>query len=366
MSGGIDSTCCVALLKEQGYTVIGVTIINWSDGDNIPPYASEAQRVAAKMGIEHHIVDARTEFRTRIIEPFIDSYINGFTPNPCIECNPEFKFRTLLEFADRIGCSTIATGHYASTVRYRDTVAIAPAKDKTKDQSYFLWKLCQDTLERTVFPLADYTKQEIREYARKEGLEEKNQEKESMEICFIRDDYRSFIKEQVPDIDKRIGAGDFVNKEGQKIGRHKGYPFYTIGQRKGLEVAFGAPRYVIKLNPKANTVMLGLEDDLKTEYMQMEHPSFITSVEDIQEGIRNRHISIKIRYRSKAVICRDLVEIKDNLWIVRFEEPVQAVTPGQYAVFYSNADNLPIIGGAKIASQRGIAQYINTLKDQVL
>lgn len=364
MSGGIDSTCCVALLKKQGYTVTGVTIINWSDTEDIPEYAAEAKRVAAKMGIEHHIVDGRTEFDSKVIRPFVESYMNGSTPNPCIECNPEFKFRTLVNFADKAGCYNIATGHYASVVSYQGNLAIAPAKDQLKDQSYFLWKLPQDILKRVVFPLAGYTKQEIRRFALENGFEEKNREKESMEICFIKDDYRSFLKRQIPDIDSKIGPGDYVDKDGHKIGRHKGFPYYTIGQRKGLEVAFGTPRYVIKLNPKANTVMLGLEEDLKTEFMQIEKPSFITSVESVKEQIDNGCIEIKIRYRSKAVKCKKLVSITENLWIVQFDEPVQAVTPGQYAVFYIKEKNI-ITGGAKIASQRGIAQYINQL-DQLI
>ncbi len=359
MSGGIDSTCCVSLLKEQGYTVIGVTIVNWSDGEDTPPYAIEAARLAAKAGIEHHIIDARAEFRNKVITPFIGSYMNGETPNPCAECNPEFKFKTLADFADSIGCRLIATGHYASIVRLGNRLYIAPAADKTKDQSYFLWKLSDDILERTVFPLADYTKQAIRMYAAEKGFEEKNREKESMEICFIKDDYRSFLRREIPDIDSRIGSGDFVDKDGRKIGRHKGFPFYTIGQRKGLEVAFGAPRYVLKLNPGANTVMLGVEDDLKTQFMQIEAPHLTDSIEEVTEMIEQGCITIKIRYRSKAVPCTGLIRIDSNLYLVRFAEPVQAVTAGQYAVFYSNKDGNIIIGGAKIASQRGIAQYTN-------
>lgn len=358
MSGGIDSTCCVALLKEQGYTVTGVTIINWSETEDLPEYAAEAKRVAEKMGIEHYIVDRRSTFDQKVIKPFVERYLNGSTPNPCIECNPEFKFRTLADFADRTGCYNIATGHYASIVSYRDNMAIAPAKDLTKDQSYFLWKLPQDILKRTLFPLAEYTKEEIRKYAVRKGFEEKNREKESMEICFIKDDYRSFLRRQIPDIDSKIGVGDYVDKEGHKIGHHKGFPFYTIGQRKGLEVAFGAPRYVIKLNPKANTVMLGLEDDLKTSFMQIEEPSFTAPFEYVKSQIEEGNIEIKIRYRSKAVKCKKMVAIAENLWLIWFEESVQAVTPGQYAVFYSKQEKNIIIGGAKIASQRGIAQYI--------
>lgn len=185
-------------------------------------------------------------------------------------CNPLFKFRILTEWADKLGCRYVATGHYTRLEERNGKVYILVGEDEKKDQSYFLWRLGQDVLRRCIFPLGTYTKLQVREYLRDKGYTLKADEGESMEVCFIKGDYRDFLREHSPEIDREVGPGWFVNSEGVKLGEHKGFPYYTIGQRKGLEIALGKPAYVLKINPQKNTVMLGDADQLKTEYMLAE------------------------------------------------------------------------------------------------
>ena len=240
MSGGIDSTATCLMLKEQGYEIVGLTMWVWGD-DPIG-----ARQLAASMGIEHHVVDEREEFKKQIVQYFIDEYRQGRTPNPCVVCNPFFKFRILREWADKLDCAQIATGHYSRLETLDGVTYIVVGEDEKKDQSYFLWRLGQDVLSRCVFPLGTFTKQQVRDYLREKGYTVKAQEGESMEVCFIKGDYRDFLREHSPEIDNEIGTGWFVNAAGVKLGEHKGFPYYTIGQRKGLEIALGKPADVLK------------------------------------------------------------------------------------------------------------------------
>ena len=354
MSGGIDSSAACIMLQEQGYEVVGVTMRTWdipshfsSPEQEQPDEIMEAQAVAARLGIEHHVADVREEFRKVIVQYFIDEYMRGRTPNPCVMCNPLFKERILCEWADRTGCQWIATGHYCQIEKRNGHCYIVTGDDATKDQSYFLWKLPQEILERMLLPLGGMTKETVREYLAQKGFEAKAKGGESMEICFIDKDYRDFLREHCPDIDERIGPGWFVDSKGLKLGQHKGFAYYTIGQRKGLGIALGEPAYVLKINPEKNTVMLGNADQLKTEYMLVEPPV----APDIEELLTCLNLSVRIRYRSRPIPCQ-VLQLPDNSYLlVKFATEASAITPGQSAVFY---DGNRVLGGGFIASQQGI------------
>lgn len=350
MSGGIDSTATCLMLREQGYEVIGLTMWVWGDEP------VEAKQLAEAMGIEHHIADEREGFRKTVVQYFIDEYRNGRTPNPCVMCNPLFKFRVLAEWADKLGCPYIATGHYTRLEERDGRIFICVGDDEKKDQSYFLWRLGQDVLKRCIFPLGTYTKQQVRDYLRDKGYALKAEEGESMEVCFIPGDYRDFLREHCPEIDREIGSGWFVNAEGVKLGEHKGYPYYTIGQRKGLEIALGKPAYVLKINPQKNTVMLGDADQLKTSWMLAEREVLV----DEAEVFGNPDLCVRIRYRSKPIPC-NVRRLDDGRLLVHFREEASAIAPGQSAVFYVGRR---VVGGAFIASQRGIGIYINPTENQ--
>ena len=353
MSGGIDSSATCIMLQEQGYEVVGVTMRTWdvpssfsSPEQTEPNFVLEARALAERLGIEHHVADVRKEFKEVIVKYFIDEYMQGRTPNPCVMCNPLFKERLLCEWADRMNCAYISTGHYCQLKEQNGKLYIVTGDDVTKDQSYFLWKLPQEILRRFIFPLGKLTKKEVRAYLLEKGFEHKAKSGESMEICFIEGDYRDFLRQQCPDLDEKVGPGWFVDSKGIKLGEHKGFPYYTIGQRRGLEIALGHPAYVLKINAEKNTVMLGDVEDLKTEYMVVEDPLIV----DMDELTGCEDLSVRIRYRSKPIPCQ-VISIENNQLLVKFKAEASAIAPGQSAVFY---DGNRVLGGAFIASQRGI------------
>ncbi len=354
MSGGIDSSATCIMLQEQGYEVVGVTMRTWDVASQFatpeqeePDFILEARALAERLGIEHHVADVREEFKQVIVKYFIDEYMQGRTPNPCVMCNPLFKERLLCEWADKTDCAWISTGHYCRLDERNGNLYIVAGDDMTKDQSYFLWRLPQEILRRFIFPLGNYTKQEVREYLKDKGFEAKAKGGESMEVCFIEGDYRDFLRQQIPDIDTKIGPGYFVDSKGVKIGQHKGFPYYTIGQRKGLGIALGHPAHVLRINAEKNTVMLGTADDLKTEYMLVEDALLI----DTNEVLQCENLTVRIRYRSKPIPCQ-VLPLEDGKMLVRFlSEEASAIAPGQSAVFY---DGQRVLGGAFIASQRGV------------
>ncbi|MBQ8519967.1 MAG: tRNA 2-thiouridine(34) synthase MnmA [Bacteroides sp.] len=357
MSGGIDSSATCMMLQEQGYEVVGLTMRTWdvpsqfsTPGQEQPDFVLEAQALAGKLGIEHHVADVRQEFKETIVKYFVDEYMQGRTPNPCVMCNPLFKERLLCEWADKTGCARISTGHYCQIEERNGKLYIVAGDDATKDQSYFLWRLPQEVLRRFLLPLGGMTKQEVREYLKQKGFEAKAKGGESMEVCFIEGDYRDFLRRECPDIDTRIGAGWFVDNKGVKIGQHKGFPYYTIGQRKGLEIALGHPADVLRINAEKNTVMLGNAEDLKAEYMLVEDCMTV----DREELLSCPHLTVRIRYRSKPIPCR-VLPLEDNRMLVHFAGEASAIAPGQSAVFY---DGQRVLGGAFIASQRGIYKVI--------
>lgn len=348
MSGGIDSTATCLMLQEQGYEVVGVTMRVWGDEPQ------DARELAARMGIEHYVADERVPFKETIIKNFIDEYRQGRTPNPCVMCNPLFKFRVLTEWADKLGCDRIATGHYSRLEEREGNIYIVAGDDDKKDQSYFLWRLGQEVLRRCIFPLGHYTKPKVREYLMEKGYEAKAKEGESMEVCFIKGDYRDFLREQCPELDSEIGPGWFVNTEGIKLGSHKGFPYYTVGQRKGLEIALGRPAYVLKINAQKNTVMLGEVDQLKAEYMLADQDHIINE----QELFTCESLAVRIRYRSLPIPCK-VKRLEDGRLFVYFLSEASAITPGQSAVFY---DGRRVLGGAFIASQRGLGLVVEENK----
>ena len=363
MSGGIDSSATCIMLQEQGYEVVGMTMRTWDVASQFstseqkePDFILEAKALAQKLGIEHHVADVREEFKQVIVKYFIDEYMQGRTPNPCVMCNPIFKERLLCEWADRTGCAWISTGHYCRLEKRADKLYILTGHDNTKDQSYFLWRLPQEVLQRFLFPLGGYTKQEVRNYLKEKGFETKAKEGESMEICFIEGDYRDFLRQQCPDIDTKIGPGYFVDNKGLKIGQHKGFPYYTIGQRKGLGIALGHPAHVLRINAEKNTVMLGTADDLKTEYMLVEN----AMITDMQELLEHPNLTVRIRYRSKPIPCQ-VLPLENGQILVHFLGEASAIAPGQSAVFY---DGERMLGGAFIASQRGVKKLALEYEEQ--
>jgi tRNA-specific 2-thiouridylase len=354
MSGGIDSTVTALMLNDQGYEVVGITMKTWdyaaSGGSkketgccNIDSF-NDARMAAVQHGFPHYILDIRDEFGDFVIENFVEEYLAGRTPNPCVMCNTHIKWRALLKRADALGCDYIATGHYANVHQHDNgRFYLSKGADETKDQSYVLWGLQQDLLSRTLLPLGTYHKTAIRQMALDYGYPELAKKSESYEICFVPDnDYRGFLKRRVDGLEEKVTGGFFVDKTGKVLGKHKGYPFYTIGQRKGLDITFGKPVYVTNIVPETNTVMLGEEDDLNRQEMVVSKINWIK-----YDGIADGTEAItKIRYKDKGALAS--LHNHPNGVHVQFSHYAKGIAPGQSAVFYEGDD---VIGGGVI--QRG-------------
>lgn len=351
MSGGIDSTVSAMLLLEQGYELVGVTFRTYDSikesclakekGCCSIDSIMEAKRMCEKLGFEHHILDFRQTFKDHVICNFMDEYMQGRTPNPCVLCNSSIKWGKLLNMADEFGCSHIATGHYAQVIHENGHWFLGNAVDAQKDQTYFLWMLTEQNLSRTLFPLGGFTKQEVRKMALDRGFEKLSKKTESQEICFIPDnDYRHFLSDNVTDFAQQCQPGDFVNAQGEVIGRHQGFPNYTIGQRKGLGVAFGTPKYVIGIDAPKNRVILGDRDELFATTLRATGCRF-TSVDMLAN---NNQVLARIRYKSAPTEAT--VEFDGRVATLVFKEPVWGITPGQSVVLYQNDR---VIGGGFIA-----------------
>ncbi|KGO12902.1 tRNA 2-thiouridine(34) synthase MnmA [Clostridium botulinum] len=344
MSGGVDSSVAAYLLKEQGYEVIGVTMQIWQDDEEFTEKeggccslsaVADARRVANKIGIPFYVMNFKDAFKRNVIDYFVDEYMEGRTPNPCIACNKFIKFSSFLDKAMAMGIDYVATGHYAIIEKQKDRHIIRKSEDDKKDQTYALYNLTQFQLERTLMPCGQYKKSQIREIAKDIGLRVHNK-KDSEEICFIPDnDHGRYIKNRFPN---KVREGNFVDKQGNVLGKHKGIVYYTIGQRKGLGIAFGKPMYVVDINPFKNEVVLGsIEDLLNTELVakDINYIPFDTLKEPME-------VEAKIRYSqipSKAIIT----PIDDGRVRVNFHEKQRAITKGQSVVFYK--DDLLIGGG---------------------
>ena len=352
MSGGIDSSVAAVMLHEQGYEVIGMTMKTWdyaSAGGSKKETGccsldsiNDAREIAVNLGFPHYILDIRSEFGDYVIDYFTEESIAGRTPNPCVMCNTHIKWDALLKRADKLGCEFIATGHYANIRHENDRHIISKGIDESKDQSYVLWGVSQQSLSRTMLPLGNLHKTEIREMATERGFTSLVKKSESYEICFVPDnDYRSFLERRVPELQDEVNGGEFVLEDGTVVGKHRGYPFYTIGQRKGLGIALGYPAYVLDIDKNTNRVVLGMEDGLLKDGMYVNKLNFIK-----YPSLGDKKIETSTMVRSNDVGTPALIEQVDaDIMKVVFHEPVKAIAPGQAAVFYEGND---VIGGGWI------------------
>jgi len=354
MSGGIDSTVAALMLHKEGYEVIGITMKTWDYATSVPGNSkketgccnldsfNDARQAAVEHGFPHYILDIRDEFGDFVVDNFVEEYLAGRTPNPCVMCNTHIKWRALLKRADALGCAFIATGHYAQVHQHQNgRYFIRKGLDQTKDQSYVLWGLPQDLLSRTLLPLGTFHKTEIRQMAHDFGYPELAKKSESYEICFVPDnDYRGFLKRRIPTLESEVNGGNFIDKTGKLLGKHKGYPFYTIGQRKGLDIALGHPAFVTAIDPDTNTVTLGTEEDLRQQQMIV---TKLNWQKFEQTEINELEAVTKIRYKDAGMMSA-LSSEHENIHVL-FYEPVKGIAPGQSAVFYDGDD---VIGGGII------------------
>jgi tRNA-specific 2-thiouridylase len=343
MSGGIDSTVTALMLHNQGYEVVGITMKTWdyaSSGGgkketgccNLDSF-NDARMAAVEHGFPHYILDIREEFGDYVIQNFVDEYIAGRTPNPCVLCNTHIKWAALLKRANALDCDYIATGHYVKVREENNRFVLSKARDLTKDQSYVLWGLGQDCLSRSLYPLGDMLKTEVRQLAYDLGYKELSKKAESYEICFVPDnDYRGFLKRQLPELEAEVEGGDFVLADGSKVGKHRGYPFYTIGQRKGLDIALGKPMFVTKIVPETNTIVLGEAHELQQSQMMVSGLNMV-KYDSIQPGM---NAVTKIRYKDPGT--ESVLEPLGSDVSVHFDHAVNSIAPGQSAVFYEGDD----------------------------
>lgn len=354
MSGGIDSTVAALMLHDQGYEVVGITMKTWDYASSAPGKKetgccnldsfNDARQAAVDHGFAHYVLDIRDEFGGAVVENFIEEYLAGRTPNPCVMCNTHIKWNALLKRADALDCEFIATGHYVNVREENNRYVLSKGKDESKDQSYVLWGLSQACLSRSIYPLGNFHKTEIRQMAHDYGYPELAKKSESYEICFVPDnDYRNFLRKKVSGLEERVEGGDYVLTDGTVVGKHRGYPFYTIGQRKGLDIALGKPTYVVDIYPDSNTVVLGAEEDLQRQTMFVNKINFI-KYDSISEGLPSL---TKIRYKSQPV--ESVLSMENGAIKNTFLSPVKGIAPGQSAVFYEGVD---VIGGGIILSER--------------
>jgi len=346
MSGGVDSSVAAVMLHEQGYEVIGITMKTWdyhrSGGNNgketgccTVESMNDARHIAVKYGFKHFIVDIRDEFGDWVIDRFVDEYTSGRTPNPCVLCNTHIKWAALLRRADNLGCDYIATGHYANVREENGRYVISKGKDHDKDQSYALWGVQQKHLERTIFPLGSYRKTEIRQIAEDYGLLNVANKPDSYEICFIPDNnYHRFLNDRVDGLEERVAGGNFVDKYGKIVGKHKGYPYYTIGQRRGLDIALGYPVYVTDIDPVNNVITIGEKEDLISTTCKAKELNLV-KYDEIPGG--SMDIVGKIRYND-AGASGIITQISDDEIKVHFPAGREAITPGQAIVCYEGDD----------------------------
>ncbi|MBE7175200.1 MAG: tRNA 2-thiouridine(34) synthase MnmA [Mucilaginibacter polytrichastri] len=347
MSGGVDSSVAAVMLHEQGYEVIGLTMKTWdyaSSGSSSKETGccsldsiNDARALAVGYGFPHYILDIRSEFGDFVIDNFVEEYLAGRTPNPCVLCNTHIKWEALLKRADKLDCEFIATGHYANIRSENERYVVSKGRDTHKDQSYVLWGVSQENLARTKFPLGRFSKPEIRQMALDMGQIELAGKSESYEICFVPDnDYRAFLRHKVQGLEEQVDGGNFVLTDGTVVGQHKGYPFYTIGQRKGLGLAFGKPMFVTHINASTNTVTLGEAHDLESMQARVRNYNLVKYA-SISEPI---DAVTKIRYKDAGTEST-LME-NDGLIEISFRNKVSGIAPGQSAVFYEGDD---LLGG---------------------
>lgn len=347
MSGGVDSSVAAHLLKQQGYDVIGVTMQIWQEESQEKTEeeggccglsaVEDARRVAQSLDIPYYVMNFRNEFKRSVIDYFVEEYKCGRTPNPCIACNRYVKWEALLNRSLEIGADFIATGHYARVAKLSNgRYSICTSKTAAKDQTYALYNLTQEQLSRTLMPVGEYTKEEIRSIAEEIGLSVSNKP-DSMEICFVPDnDYAGFIREYTKETEN---PGNFVNTAGEVLGKHKGIVHYTVGQRKGLGIALGKPVFVVEIRPETNEVVLGTNDEVMSDTLYATQMNAM-SVPVLEDGMR---FLGKIRYSHQGAMCT-VRQDANGLYRIVFDEPQRAITPGQAVVLYE-ADGCVAGGG---------------------
>lgn len=340
MSGGVDSSVAAYLLKRDGYDVVGVMLKLWAEEGGTRDNAccslasvNDARQVAAAIGIPFYLLDAASSFYEKVVVPFIEAYLRGETPNPCAACNPLVRWRWLLNYADLIGAEYVATGHYARIRRNSAGVPIlSRGADRRKDQSYILSRIPIDALKRSLFPLGELTKPEVRQIAKEAGLPS-SEKKESQDICFIAGgDYRAFLRRRAGG---RIYPGTFIDPDGKVLGEHDGLPFYTIGQRKGIRIASPEPKYVLRKNAQDQTITVGSRADALVERIRLRDVNWLRSGADPAE----EKIFAQLRYKSAPVGVR-LECQPDGSVLVRFSAPQPAIAPGQTCTLYDDSDQV--------------------------
>lgn len=338
LSGGVDSSVTAYLLKEQGYDVIGVTMVNFRDGNAGEKIAGDAKKVADFLGIPHHVVGFCSQFKETVIDYFTKEYFSGRTPNPCVVCNRYIKWKAMMEQGEKLGAQYIATGHYAQVTELPNgRFSLKCSVTAAKDQTYALYGLTQEQLSHTVMPLGAYTKDQIRELAGEIGLPVA-EKPDSMEICFIPDqDYAGYI-EKTTGI--HVPKGNYVNQDGETIGQHQGIIHYTIGQRKGLNLAMGRPVFVTEIRPETNEVVIGESEDVFAKALRCSQLNAM-AVPAFESGME---VFAKIRYNHKGAPAV-IKSVEEDSLLLEFEEPQRAVTPGQAVVFYRDDH---VLGGGII------------------
>ena len=347
LSGGVDSAVAALLLKRQGYDVVGVTLLTWREDSAAKEQgesqkdgaAQDAARVAQKLDIPHYVVDVRREFKEKVTDCFVTEYLAGRTPNPCIVCNRFVKWKALFDKSLEIGADYIATGHYAGVVRLANgRFSIKNAVTAKKDQTYALYRLTQEQLARTLMPVGAYTKDQIRQIAEKEGLFVADKP-DSQEICFIPDnDYASFIDRQAGE--RTAGPGNFVTKDGEVLGRHRGIAHYTVGQRRGLNLAMGYPVFVTQIRTDTNEVVVGGAEEVFGDTLLCDGIHYMG-----MDGLpKPREVVARIRYAHAGEVCVIEMVGEDQIRC-SFKRSVRAITPGQAVVFYEDGC---VLGGGTI------------------
>lgn len=346
MSGGVDSATAALLLREAGYEVTGVTLRTWESGGSRCCEIDAARATARKLGVPHYVFNCVSDFQKSVEKPFISDYLHGITPNPCVVCNREVKWKRLLYAAAVMGAESVATGHYARVLHLDNgRYAVEQAADASKDQSYMLYRLTQEQLSRTLFPLGNLTKEEVRRVAERAGLPGADSP-DSQELCFVTEgNYADYVKARSDcDIPEE---GNFVDENGRFLGKHRGIFHYTVGQRKGLGLSIGRPAYVKSIHAETNEIVIGDEQSLYCREILCGRLNFM-GVTGIMDGESVR-ANVKIRYRHKGAAATLERNHSDTIR-VRFDDPVKAATPGQSAVFYD--DGRRIIGGGVIVETR--------------
>ncbi len=339
MSGGVDSSVAAALMYDLGIDVVGVTLKLWSGPNGEAPTAGcctvsdaeDARRVAAELDIPYYVLDYSDEFKDGVVDGFVSDYASGRTPNPCIECNRTVKFDRLLSRLDEFDCDWLVTGHHARVTRQNGSYSLLRGADKRKDQSYVLSMLTQDQLARTRLPVGELTKAQVRKIAAGMGMRTAHKP-ESMEICFVgQKDYRSFLEDHAPDV---FTPGRLVGTDGQELGSHGGVVGFTVGQRRGLGISAGEPRFVVKIEPESATVVIGSRDDLEVSGVELSHLTWTSG--DLGHG------RVLAQYRAHG----EPVPATLSGGVLSFDEPQKALAPGQTVAFY---DGDEVLGGALIS-----------------